>query len=57
MEGRAETGIMSTHANVPTGTQGIHVLVSKNGGACRDGVNEYSCQCAVGYTGDTCIGK
>ena len=29
MEGRAETGLMSTHANVLSGTQEIHVLVSK----------------------------
>ena len=48
---------MSTHANVLSGTQAIHVLVSKNGGTCGDGVNEYSCECAVWYTGDTCIGK
>ena len=29
-----------------------------NGGACRDGVNSYTCTCALGYTGITCsMGK
>ena len=25
-----------------------------NGGSCVDGVNNYSCICPVGYTGDLC---
>ena len=25
-----------------------------NGGSCVDGVNNYSCICRVGYTGDLC---
>ena len=25
-----------------------------NGGSCVDGVNSYSCNCSVGYTGDHC---
>ena len=36
MEGRAETGLMSTHVNVLSGTQGIHVLVSKAEQKWRD---------------------
>ena len=29
-----------------------------NGGTCVDGVNDYTCVCAVGYTGENCgIGK
>ena len=26
----------------------------RNGGTCIDGVNDYKCQCAVGYTGPNC---
>ena len=26
----------------------------QNGGTCEDGVNEYTCQCATGYTGTNC---
>ena len=26
----------------------------QNGGTCVDGVNEYSCTCAAGYTGTNC---
>ena len=26
-----------------------------NGGTCIDGVNDYTCVCAVGYTGKNCI--
>ena len=26
----------------------------ENGGSCVDGVNSYSCNCLVGYTGDRC---
>jgi len=25
-----------------------------NGGSCEDGVNSYSCNCLVGFTGDQC---
>ena len=25
-----------------------------NGGTCTDGVNEYTCECAAGYTGMNC---
>ena len=25
-----------------------------NGGSCEDGVNSYSCNCLVGFTGDHC---
>ena len=25
-----------------------------NGGSCIDGVNSYSCNCSVGYTGNRC---
>ena len=25
-----------------------------NGGSCLDGINHYSCDCAVGYTGNRC---
>ena len=29
-----------------------------NGGTCEDGVDEYSCQCVLGYGGEHCeIGK
>ena len=29
-----------------------------NGGTCIDGVNDYTCVCAVGFTGENCnIGK
>ena len=29
-----------------------------NGGTCSEGVNEYSCECAPGYTGTECsVGK
>ena len=26
----------------------------ENGGSCTDGVNSYSCDCALGFTGDNC---
>ena len=26
----------------------------KNGGACTDGLNNHTCKCAPGYTGDNC---
>ena len=26
----------------------------ENGGSCTDGVNEYNCSCASGYTGTDC---
>ena len=26
----------------------------KNGGVCTDGVNDYSCACAAGWTGEQC---
>ena len=26
-----------------------------NGGLCVDGVNSYSCNCSVGYTGERCL--
>ena len=26
----------------------------KNGGQCQDGINQYQCLCAVGYTGHDC---
>ena len=26
----------------------------ENGGACTDGVNNYTCKCTPGYTGDNC---
>ena len=26
----------------------------RNGGSCIDGVNSYTCQCALGYTGTNC---
>ena len=26
----------------------------QNGGTCSDGVNEYTCGCVAGYTGDDC---
>lgn len=26
----------------------------KNGGSCKDGVNQYSCSCMAGYTGHMC---
>ena len=26
----------------------------KNDGTCVDGVNDYTCKCATGYTGDNC---
>ena len=26
----------------------------ENGGECIDGVNEYTCNCPAGYTGDHC---
>ena len=26
----------------------------KNGGACTDGLNSYTCECASGFTGDNC---
>ena len=29
----------------------------KNGGACTDGVNTYTCVCAAGYEGDDCDSK
>ena len=30
----------------------------QNGGTCKDGVNDYTCMCAVGYTGENCaVGK
>ena len=29
-------------------------LPCNNGGTCIDGVNEYTCQCMAGYTGEDC---
>ena len=29
-------------------------MVCQHGGTCQDGVNEYTCLCASGYTGDLC---
>ena len=29
----------------------------KNGGECKDGVNNFTCTCPEGYTGETCEGK
>ena len=30
----------------------------QNGGTCKDGLNDYICMCAVGYTGENCsVGK
>ena len=26
----------------------------RNGGSCIDGVNDYTCNCAAGYTGKDC---
>jgi hypothetical protein len=29
-------------------------IICLNGGTCIDGVNTYNCDCAEGYTGQTC---
>ena len=29
-------------------------VTCQNGGTCQDGVNQYTCQCVAGYTGQHC---
>ena len=29
-------------------------VACQNGGTCRDGVDQFTCDCAIGYTGQNC---
>ena len=38
----------------PGATDNCTGVACQNGGTCRDGVDQFTCDCAIGYTGQNC---
>ena len=46
--------LFNTNTNFPDIDDCVHHTCA-NGGLCVDGVNNYSCNCSAGYTGERCL--